>query len=261
MFFSTTTHCVICIIWDSIVLVNLLVTSIVHCLNIEMCINVICIGYHLKNLSMVLQGPCPLAFFEGREKGESRLLVLPLVDFCKSWLVTVSLLFVTVTDAGFTDITVFPSSLCSTSWFRQRSTWLLKAVRSFVSWVLWHTGQMRTEPSSSDGLGCSKSMLTSRFRVMSLFLWPSSGSAWKNSCREGSVLFTSFSPEFCFSDVWHWISVFCELKSDSESVLWFILVLLPLRHWSMWLLKIFRFVVLTWLKHTGQVRPSECVRP
>lgn len=30
-------------------------------------------GCHLKNLSMVLRGPRPLAFLEGGEEGESRL--------------------------------------------------------------------------------------------------------------------------------------------------------------------------------------------
>lgn len=34
---------------------------------------------HLKNLSMVLRGPRPLAFLEGGDEGESRLLLFPLL--------------------------------------------------------------------------------------------------------------------------------------------------------------------------------------
>ena len=36
------------------------------------------VDHHLKNLSMVLRGPRPLAFLEGGEEGESRLKVIKI---------------------------------------------------------------------------------------------------------------------------------------------------------------------------------------
>lgn len=179
-----------------------------------------------------------------------------------------ALLFATA--CGFVRDDVCPLSSCRTSWFRQRSTWWLKTVRSSVSWVSWHTGQMRTGLLSSQGWGCweltvSLSLLINRSVWVEWFFtlcWRWGPTPFGSASSLFFASSSSSSASASHSSL-HFSSTlqrsFSESKSDSESetVLWFGFAGHSLRHWSMWLLKTFKSVVSTRLKHTGQVRLSD----
>jgi len=177
-----------------------------------------------------------------------------------------------VTEGGFMRDDVCPPSSCRTSWFRQRSTWWLKTVRSSVSWVSWHTGQTRTAPFSLHDWGCCE-VAVSLSPVINKTVW---GESFFKLClgwgltlfNSNSSLFFAISSSTSHSSL-HVSTMlqsswsFSKSKSESESgsVLWFGFLEDSPRHRSMCLLKTFKSVVSTCLKHTGQVRLSDTVPP
>lgn len=81
--------------------------------------------------------------------------------------------------------------------------------------------------------------------------------SWRlTQCWTSSGWTLFFASSSTFIDSLHSVS---ESKSESESgsVVWFGFPPAPLRHWSICVLKTFKSVVLTCLKHTGQVRLSD----
>lgn len=157
------------------------------------------------------------------------------------------------------DDVCLPSS-CKTSWFRQRSMWWLKTARSWVSWVSWHTGQTKTGPLLLDGFGSCEvavllsSLINETFWTESFFtlLWPFWGLtfdffSWA-SCRLLSLFTAARSSRSFFRS---------DSDSVSDSVPSFVFWEALLRHWSICVLKTFRSVVSTFLKHMGHVRVSD----
>lgn len=148
---------------------------------------------------------------------------------------------------------VRPSSSCRTSWFRQRSTWWLKIVRSSLSWVSWHTGQTRTGPLSLRGRGRREvsAPLSPRIdnAVRSESFSKPRWSSW------GSTPFDSHGADS------FWPLSTSRSDSVSETVRAPGFLEASQRHRSICLLKAFKSVVSTCLKHTGQVRLSDSVPP
>lgn len=163
---------------------------------------------------------------------------------------------------------VCPLNSCRTPWFRQRSTWWLKITRSSLSWVSWQTGQMRVRLLSSHDCGCCKVTVFMSLLITKVF-WTESSMRLCWFFQRASLFDTETSLSFSSSitqSLLHFSNSsrsFCTSRSESESetVCWFGLREEWWRHWSICVLKVFKSVVSTLLKHTGQVRLSDDVPP
>lgn len=145
------------------------------------------------------------------------------------------------TEGGFMGEDVSNCSSWRTCWFRQRSTWRLKLMRSSLSWVSRQIGQTRAGLLRSGG--CSEAAA-----AFPLTDWAISVEVLATPPPPGGSIGFNPSPTSASSTLLPRLSFRrCRLGFCAE---------LALRHWSMCLLKTDKSAVSTLLKHTGQERPT-----
>lgn len=135
-------------------------------------------------------------------------------------------------------------------------------MRSSLSWLSWHIGQMRTWPLLPHVLTfwevLSASLINSA-EVWGPFVKVGGSSLWLTPVESDTSAATS--PSLSVSSLWRWSFSWSKSDSASDPVHLLGFSEASRRHWSMWLLKTFRSFVSTLLKHTGQSRLSDTLPP